>query len=545
MIAASSLEALMDSLVPDWVSFDADKTVGLDLLGLRAPVQRIGNELFDGITTVTPKIRYLSVLTWIAHRYVRTRLPNEWSHFVKFAQIQEAVIVLSNRMQSRTTRNLVGVEKADVLLGAEGQSVPLSRLARNIAYNIYVTTSRQLHLTHEQGSVIGGLTEERGLKLAEAFEAQIADSAYDRALNKNPHVDSIKRSHLEEIADAVSIDAVPAAEQKILIDAILPRQPFDLRERKRLGHYGLMLWLTRHLGRELAEDDVFAAAIHLPSGLPQGLQDVTHDWLEYLIRDVLAVTHECVLEAVLRQIDLSADARGAPPLASDIVAALLDQTEEHEAVLRDLGLLEPEEMLTQLDFRAFRQRVHAICGDRPTTARGLRRWRNGLSEVDLYQRALRAGPAAPVFLPIAWCLVAERISLDAETDGENNRILALGSIFQIGLEDVILPKLNEFARADRSVREVMAELITRTVQQHLRVAWTRFMPANGKDVSVIMADGDSWARNGTFTAGRTDSRLRVAIDWLRQLRLTQERGLTETGERILARSLSVIDRAAS
>jgi hypothetical protein len=47
----------------DWVSFGAEKTEGLDLLGLRAPVQLIGNDLFDGITTVTPKIRYLSVLT--------------------------------------------------------------------------------------------------------------------------------------------------------------------------------------------------------------------------------------------------------------------------------------------------------------------------------------------------------------------------------------------------------------------------------------------------------------------------------------------------
>ena len=114
--------------------------------------------------------------------------------------------------------------------------------------------------------------------------------------------------------------------------------------------------------------------------------------------------------------------RGAPPLASDVVAALLDQTEEHEAALRDLGLLKPGETLVKLGFRAFRQRVHTACVDRPTTARGLRRWRNGLSEVDLYQRALQAGPAAPVFLPIAWCLAAERIALDAETEGENQRI---------------------------------------------------------------------------------------------------------------------------
>ena len=63
---------------PDWISFEADKTEGLDLLGLRAPVQHIGNQRFDGVTTVTPKLRYLSVLTWIVWRYSQARLPDAW-----------------------------------------------------------------------------------------------------------------------------------------------------------------------------------------------------------------------------------------------------------------------------------------------------------------------------------------------------------------------------------------------------------------------------------------------------------------------------------
>ena len=54
---------------PDWITFDANKTRGLDLLGLRAPVQEIGNGLLNGLTSVTPKLRYLSVLSWIVWRY--------------------------------------------------------------------------------------------------------------------------------------------------------------------------------------------------------------------------------------------------------------------------------------------------------------------------------------------------------------------------------------------------------------------------------------------------------------------------------------------
>jgi hypothetical protein len=120
--------------------------------------------------------------------------------------------------------------------------------------------------------------------------------------------------------------------------------------------------------------------------------------------------------------------------------------------------------------------------------------------------------------------------------------MSIGRIFQIGLEHVILPKIEEFVREGRSLREVMAELITRTVQQHLRVAWTRFAPPQGKDVSVLIADNDTWARNNAVKPGRTDSRLWVAISWLGQLRLIGKDGLTTTGTRVLERSLATLNR---
>lgn len=104
----------MSQPVPEWVSFDAVKTTGLDLLGLRAPVQQISNELFNGVTTITPKLRYLSVITWILWRYSQARLPDKKSTFMEFAAAQEAVIVMANRLHDRTTTNLVGVGEADV-----------------------------------------------------------------------------------------------------------------------------------------------------------------------------------------------------------------------------------------------------------------------------------------------------------------------------------------------------------------------------------------------------------------------------------------------
>lgn len=72
---------------PDWISFEADKTEGLDLLGLRAPVQRIGNDLFNGVTTVTPKVRYLSVFAWIVGAIPKRACPIAGGHSFRLRRL--------------------------------------------------------------------------------------------------------------------------------------------------------------------------------------------------------------------------------------------------------------------------------------------------------------------------------------------------------------------------------------------------------------------------------------------------------------------------
>lgn len=534
----------MTQPAPDWISFEADKTEGLDLLGLRAPVQQIGNQRFDGVTTVTPKLRYLSVLTWIIWRYSEARLPDAWRPFERFIEAQEAMIVLANRLRSRDIGNLVGVTKAAKLLDSGRRNFQLERLVQQIAFSVYVTTSRQLHLTHDEtDSDLTGLTKERGLRLARAFDACIRDTTYGRQLQRRPTIDKASRDALEELGEGVFLDRIPREEREILIDAIMPQSPETDQERSRLAQYSLLLWLTRTKGEEPEESDVFDAARNIPRGLPRALVPVLNDWLEYIIRDVIAVTHEAVFGAVMREVDIATAERGGPAPVERVVAGLLDEGEEHNAILRQLGLLRRNESAHEISFATLRERIHRVCHDEESVSSGLRRWRAGLSETELYRMAMASGRAAAVFLPVAWCLVAERISPElVNARAVNPRILSIGRIFQIGLEHVILPKIEEFAREGRTLREVMAELTTRTVQQHLRVAWTRFAPPQGKDVSVLIADNDTWARNNGFKPGRTDSRLWVAISWLQQLRLIGEDGLTASGRRVLERSLATLSR---
>jgi hypothetical protein len=438
---------------------------------------------------------------------------------------------------------LVGVTKADELLDTGRRRLPLPRLAQNIAFNIYVNSSLQLNLTHATPKNFPGLTEDRGLALARAFDSIIRDSAYGGDLARRPRLDSVTRGRLEELAESLSLEIIPRDERDILINTIMPVEPVDDAERNRLSNYSLLLWLTQEKKGAVDESDVFAAASELPRSLPDGLRPILDDWLEYIVRDVLAVTHEAVFGAVMRQIDVASAARGAPALAADVVAALLNDTDEHNGILRKIGFLRRNESISAMRFGQLQERVHRACQEHEATSNGLRRWRGGLSETEVYSISLKSGMAAAVFLPVAWCLAAERISPALRQEAsDGHRILSIGSIFQIGIADVVLPKIGEFIRENRTVQDVMAELITRTVQQHLRVAWTRFSPPQGKDVSVIVADMDTWSRNNGFRAGRTDSRLSVAISWLRQLGLTNEDGLTAAGNRILDRSLATLGR---
>jgi len=56
----------------------------------------------------------------------------------------------------------------------------MERLAQQVAYNIYVTTSRQLNLTHDENSAFAGLTKERGVELAKAFGRVIDGTTYGK-----------------------------------------------------------------------------------------------------------------------------------------------------------------------------------------------------------------------------------------------------------------------------------------------------------------------------------------------------------------------------
>ena len=81
---------------PSWIESGAKLIRGLDLLGLRLSAQVVGNSLLNGVTTITPSVRYLSFRAWITHVYIQQGMPDELRAFRDFASRVEAALGLGN-----------------------------------------------------------------------------------------------------------------------------------------------------------------------------------------------------------------------------------------------------------------------------------------------------------------------------------------------------------------------------------------------------------------------------------------------------------------
>jgi hypothetical protein len=164
-----------------------------------------------------------------------------------------------------------------------------------------------------------------------------------------------------------------------------------------------------------------------------------------------------------------------------------------------------------------------------------------LSEEQVVQTAQADSNGAVGLLPIAWLLARRRIDFDDEKSRGVMAQMSRQGVARFGLMQVILPATERWIREDATLTEVVAELVHLTVEQHLRVAWSRLATDVKKDVALLIADGDRWYYRKSFGNGRLASRLRQTVGWLRQLQLIDDHGITETGIAALDRGRRILE----
>ncbi|MFZ5480463.1 MAG: hypothetical protein ACOZNI_27120 [Myxococcota bacterium] len=527
--------------LPAWVDNGAKSIRGLDLLGLRAPAQALSNHLIDGATTVTPAVRYLAMRAWIVRTYWEQRRPDRLKDFNDWAGRVEAAFVLANRVRRWGTASLVGAEEAGRLLSGEADPVTVKTLVKSPAATIYGVPSDQLGLSAPKPETgVPRLSEERGLPLSAAFSARLGRVDVGAQISSEGPPENLSRADLEQLASVVWLEDIPEDERAALVDAIVPEAPRNAQEVRRVATYGLLLAIADRMRRAPTMWDVLDHVAGGDTPVPQAeLQVIVDGWTLYAVRDVLAAGHEAVLQQAVRSLaNLGGEDRSfVTPEAS--VEWLLGRHEEVTGLLEELGILESGVDWTRLKWSDLVGAVDSDLGP-PDARRGLARWGSALTEPRLAHLALTSGAGALPALAVSWLVVDRRSAPGIEARRPEFAWLSRAGWSRIGVSQVVRPMLASLDVDDPPLPEALARLTVRTVDQHTRVAWTRLAEDPRRDVTVIVSDGDRWALRRNYAAGRTNSRLGVALGWLNQLGLVAPSGVSATGAAVLERACNVL-----
>lgn len=530
---------------PTFVEFEARVSTGLDLLGLRIPVQAIGNRLLNGITTVTPTVRYFSLRTWLLHQYMQAepRPADLYRNFVAYAKHAEAAFTMANLLRDPEIQGLIGPNKGREKLDQEKEPWSLEPLVKQPAVRIYGSPSDELRLTQSRGEGIPILVEELGLPLAEAVEQRLGVTAIGRRLKEAEPLDRVSSEELREFGELFWAGEVPEGERRALVAAILPKDPGE-NDIRRVGTYALILNLAR-LDGSVDEMAVFREALSPMPRVSPLLAPVLDEWALYTVRDVIAVTAEMAFEAVVRF--AAANDPDRVGIEDDrLVRQFLDRTVgDQESSLRELRLLDRGESLEALSLHELSDRVVASSGAQGSKLgpSGIRRWEGGLTEPSVWNAALGARDGAMILVLTAWLLAERRVA-----GGENDQPCAISTVSRdgyarFGMSQRILPRLADWRKRNLGVAEVVAELTHLLLDQHLRIVWSRLASDPSKDVSVLLRDGNRIIWRSEYSGGRFVSRIPQAIRWLHQMEILAEGSLTPNGEDLLDRVLDSLEGA--
>ena len=525
---------------PDWISSGAVITGGLDLLGLRLPAQAIGGKLIDGVTTVTPSVRYLAFRAWLIHRYGQSGRADSWQTFTEFAARVESALVLGNLIEDRSIGGLIGSDQALERLARGDSQIEISSLVKSPAATIYTGPSDQLGISKSRDNAVPALVIERGLPLAKVVDHRLALVPVIERILRQDDLGSTSTDDLRELGGMVRIDRVPDDERDLLLAAIMPTKP-RATERNRIRTYAALLALAGQRKAAPSESNFFDLVCSAEGFGDPRIDPVADGWVTYCVRDAIAVTQEGVLAAVMAEILGQPDGGLAGADRHVVIASLMEPVEEHDSALRDLNLISSSESVADLTFKDMEGRVR----QRPLVSGGQKvgvaRWPDKLIEPLLYRRALKAGAGALSLTVVAWIMADIRVGDAVREGSQEYQSLSHQGRRRFGLREVVLQDLERFRREDRPLRDVAAEMAMRTVHQHLQITWSRLQVDLRRDVALLTAEGNKWfSRGKAFAAGRTASRIQQALGWLHQLKLIDANGITADGDVVLQRALMAL-----
>lgn len=517
--------------IPKLVTTAAIPSSGMDLLGLRSPAESVSYSMLDGITTVTPNVRYLTIRAWIIFRYAELRGLESNKDFMSFANKVECLLVLGNLLNDPSTPYLIGKDNAVRAINTDDNSLELKPLVKIAATNIYAGPTQQLKIAW-RGKKLPGITEERGLPLAKTINEELKESEIALSIIPDRMPQAFSREKLKAFGNLFQLRNPSGKERELLIDFIIPTNP-SLDETSRISTYCLIMHLCKEAASEINEEHLFEAVTADEIGsVPSELHDACEGWTRFVVRDMLVAVHEAAVCLVVKHIKETSDGKNRKP-RNEILTELTNN--KLITGLEAFGF--PTELLDE-PISSFCKLLCDCLTDIHRVG-NINRWVSSLDERAII-KAAKVTTDSMVILPMSWWLAVQRMRPGIQDEIPQFDLNGHNASARLGIRDVILPEVDSWSDSTETLRDVIARLLARSVDQHLRIAWSRLAREPWKDVSVLASDGDDWLHCQDFTNGQATSRLYQSINWLRQLSLIDDNGLSQDGHEILRTRLSVL-----
>lgn len=522
---------------PDWVEDAQDNKRVTDPLGLRNPAQAISNQVLQGITTISPNLRYFTFFAWMIWFYDSTSLPKKIADFRDFVARLESAVVIGNMLVNRNFSGLGGVDKAGKIVDEDKPTIKLVKLLKNLQMNAYLGPALQLQLVSREDGPIPKLVVEMGESLAHYFHEQVKDSTFIKQLQKNPLLDETTRTDLLEFGNAAKMDFVSETESNLLSEMILkpiPPNGYNTNGAKRRAmNIRMVMDVCESMGEIPWADNVLMSVSNTESGSIVQDTDVYHlvreGWLAFSIRDMLVFYHEYCLQLVGETVGRM-QVGGVGSLLRNVVDEL---TEIAFARAADISISGLDHKLLNEETRinALMESLDAELKPEQTI-HGFHRWSSVLSEIQLLDRKLRSyDEGRLVLLVVAWLLVHYRLN-SAGSLAWYNEIRFKDDQDHLSLRNDILPAVDRWRKESFKLKDALQYIIRKTIKQHLRISYERWALDPRADMAVIVIDDQRVTKGKEFVASRTESRIDTLIGWLRQLGYIEGDGLTEAGQGI-------------